>query len=168
MLRLNLSTAGFCDSVSSLRTIRVPWFSFRESSGLSYSKTSISPPALKYSSVLSCARSSSNSVLSPVSALIVSTRITRAIPNPANFPIPFRPRTGLCFAFVFSVGLFSRRFMPIFRYRDSHSSKVIPWPSSAISIEALTATLLGKVIFTTSESASHALAIGSASAAVGL
>ena len=120
-----------------------------------------------YVSPVNSSRSISKDIISPVLPLIVRTWMTLAIPNPANFPIPFLPSTGL-FLSVRPTGSFPRLHHPMLRYLSWHSWKLKPEPLSRMTISAPSPTFSGRLTSTSVASASHALAISSASDATGL
>ena len=76
--------------------------------------------------------------------LTVSTCTTRAIPNPANLPIPLRPRIRLFLTGDFSTLLFPRLGYPTFKNRFWQSPNVIPFPSSFMVNSALSDNSVGK------------------------
>ena len=123
ILRGKLDRDTFLAMINPDSVIRVPRLPWPPAPGGLVTARMI-PPSARYSVLRSSSASISKSVTSPVAALAVSTRILLAMPNPANFPIPFRPMARrperVCAPF-----LPARRSYPTFMYSAWHSSKVI-------------------------------------------
>ena len=81
--------------------------------------------SVRHSAPLRSPMSISKDVSSPAGPLVVSTRIFLAMPNPANFPIPFRPMAERPER-VRGPRRPARRSCPTFMYSSLHSSNVMP------------------------------------------
>ena len=166
MLRGRLDRDTFLATTRPDSVIRVPCLAWPSAPRVLVTAWMV-PPSVKYSALLRSSMSISKDVSSPVDPLIVSTRIFLAMPNPANFPIPFRPMARRPER-VLGPRRPARRSYPTLIYSSWHSSNVMPCPLSSTTIVESSPSASGSLMSTAVASASHPLATSSASDATGL